>query len=659
MTTSTLLGFDAESEQPNPEPAPAGAERPAQSQRGQTSSLYRKYRSQSFSEDEFVGQTHVVQTLRNAIQLGRVAHAYLFCGPRGTGKTSTARLLAKAVNCLHADVHQRPCNECANCLAISSGSTTDVIEIDAASNRGIDDIRDLRERVKYAPTQLKTKFYIIDEAHQITGAAANAFLKTLEEPPEHTKFVLATTDPEELLQTIVSRCQRFDFRRFTLEQIVTHLARIAAREKLTIEQEALVEIARNATGSMRDALGLLDQLAVYQDDDGEGGERLITADAVRALLGVSRNERIESLVAAIAERDAGKALAIVNDSVDAGDDPRQLNRQLVTYLRTLMFTKAGAGHEVDETARSLAGRFHLSDLAELAALFSQVDYRIKHSTYAQLPLEIALVEAATRGETRPAAEAAPHQGSSQQAAAQQAPPPRVDSSYSAVGVTPQEIAAKPPTTRLSDRVRGRSSSIAETPPAPVPTPPPARVTTPPPPAAVAPTQVAAAPTGDLSTDMLADLWPQIRADVKTIDRRIEALLAAVDPYDVRGNEVALTTPYPFHCQRLNADKEKGIVTDVISRLVGQPVLITCYQRGQEPPRSTGVVAAVPTAAHTPTTTTTQAPPPSFDLPEPEPPDDEPVSLASARSSSTRASGNDTEDRVKAAKAIFDADEIDS
>lgn len=646
MTTSTLFGFDAEPEQPKPEAVAPVVGRPIEPQRGQTSSLYRKYRSQSFDESEFVGQTHVVQTLRNAIQLNRVAHAYLFCGPRGTGKTSTARLLAKAVNCLHPDIRHRPCNECTSCLAISSGSTTDVIEIDAASNRGIDDIRDLRDRVKYAPTQLKTKFYIIDEAHQITGAAANAFLKTLEEPPEHTKFVLATTDPEELLQTIVSRCQRFDFRRFTLEQIVSHLERIATLEQLTIEREALIEIARNATGSMRDALGLLDQLAVYQDDDSGSGARNITADAVRALLGVSRNERIESLVAAIAERDAGKALAIVNDSVDAGDDPRQLNKQLVSYLRTLMFTKAGAGHDPDDTARSLAARFHLGDLAGLAALFSQVDYRIKHSTYAQLPLEIALVEAATRGETVPAAVASqPPQN----------PQPQVDPSYSAVGVTPDQIAAKPATTRLSDRVRGRSSGIAESPPVAVPTPtrippptPAAVNTTPPPP----PVGYTAAPvvTGEISVDMLADLWPQIRGDVKTIDRRVEALLAATDPYDIRGNEIALTTPYPFHCQRLNADKERGIVTDVISRLVGRPVVITCYLRGQEPPRSGASVSAPPVA---PTTSAVQDPPAPSDLPEPEPPDYEPAPIRTVPG----ASAGDTEDRIKAAKAIFDADEF--
>ncbi|MFM8594047.1 MAG: DNA polymerase III subunit gamma/tau, partial [Chloroflexota bacterium] len=222
-----------------------------------TQSLYRKYRPQSFSEDDLVGQEHIVRTLQNAIRLDRIAHAYLFCGPRGTGKTTTARLVAKAVNCQHPDPGMRPCNSCAHCVAINSGSTTDIIEIDAASNRGIDDIRDLRERVKYAPTELQYKFYIVDEAHQITGAAANAFLKTLEEPPAHTKFILATTDPEELLPTIVSRCQRFDFRRIGNDPMAARLRTVADLEQIAIEDEALDEIARHATGSLRDALGLL------------------------------------------------------------------------------------------------------------------------------------------------------------------------------------------------------------------------------------------------------------------------------------------------------------------------------------------------------------------------------------------------------------------
>src|SRR5690606_20965991 len=243
----------------------APVERPA-APASQSLSLYGEYRPQSFASDELFGQDHIVNTLRNAIRLDRIAHAYLFCGPRGIGKTTTARILAKAVNCLDPDPGNRPCNACEACLAINANATTDVIEIDAASNRGIDDIRDLRERVKYAPSQLKTKFYIIDEAHQITGAAANAFLKTLEEPPAHTKFILATTDPEELLQTIVSRCQRFDFRRISLDAIVANLTRVAKAENIEIDEDAKVAIARHATGAMRDALGLLDQVAVYREN---------------------------------------------------------------------------------------------------------------------------------------------------------------------------------------------------------------------------------------------------------------------------------------------------------------------------------------------------------------------------------------------------------
>jgi len=284
-----------------------------------THSLYRKYRPTTFADDDLVGQEHVVNTLRNAIVLDRISHAYLFCGPRGTGKTTTARLLAKAVNCLDPDPLKRPCNTCAACVAINTNATTDVIEIDAASNRGIDDIRDLRERVKYAPSQLKTKFYIVDEAHQITGAAANAFLKTLEEPPPHTKFILATTDPEELLQTIVSRCQRFDFRRINIDAMVSRLRNVADRERIRIEDDALPVISRQATGSLRDALGMLDQVAVYRES-ATGYDTPITAEMVRTVLGVSRNERVESLARSLADRDPAAGLREISAAVDAGDD---------------------------------------------------------------------------------------------------------------------------------------------------------------------------------------------------------------------------------------------------------------------------------------------------------------------------------------------------
>src|SRR5215207_5492279 len=271
-----------------------------------SSSLYRKYRPRSFDSDELVGQEHIVRTLQNAVRLDRVAHAYLFSGPRGTGKTTTARILAKAINCLEDDASLRPCNVCVNCRAINSGASPDFVEIDAASNRGIDDIRDLRDRVRYAPAQLRAKVYIIDESHQITGAAANAFLKTLEEPPAHTRFILATTDPEELLPTIVSRCQRFDFRRVSADDIVRRLHTVAALEGVSVDADALRLIARHATGSLRDALGLFEQLALALGSpvsSEDSSHVSITVADVSAALGLSRNDRVEGLVAALGCRD--------------------------------------------------------------------------------------------------------------------------------------------------------------------------------------------------------------------------------------------------------------------------------------------------------------------------------------------------------------------
>jgi DNA polymerase-3 subunit gamma/tau len=406
-------------------PTPAGGVGSSAPASTEPRSLYRKYRPQTFEGDDLVGQEPIVRTLRNAIRLDRVAHAYLFCGPRGTGKTTTARLLAKAVNCLDPDPDRRPCNRCASCRAIASGAATDVVEIDAASNRGIDDIRDLRERVKYAPTQLRVKFYIVDEAHQITGPAANAFLKTLEEPPAHTKFVLATTDPEELLPTIVSRCQRFDFRRIGTEATIARLRTVAAAEGLPVTDDALATIARHATGSLRDALGLLDQLALYREDAADGSPGEITSDAVRAVLGVSRNDRVETLTEALADRDATAALGSVNAAVEAGEDPRQLNRQLVAYLRLLLHQRAGGSPDADDRARALAARFELAELAELARRFAEIDYKIKHSAYGQLPLEVALVESVLRGDrdvaTAPAAVALPRPAPSTAAASGAAP----------------------------------------------------------------------------------------------------------------------------------------------------------------------------------------------------------------------------------------------
>lgn len=735
MTGPMLLGLapppgDDGSDTSSQTPAPT---RPAPIQ-SQTQSLYRRYRPQSFDADDLVGQEHIVRTLRNAVERDRVAHAYLFCGPRGTGKTTTARLLAKAVNCLDPDPRVRPCNRCAACLAINSNATTDVIEIDAASNRGIDDIRDLRERVKYAPTQLRSKFYIIDEAHQITGAAGNAFLKTLEEPPGHTKFVLATTDPEDLLPTIVSRCQRFDFRRIALPAAVSRLRTVAEAEGIAVDDDALTAIARAGTGSLRDSLGLLDQLSVYQ----ESGEATavpptITADSVRALLGVSRNDRVETIARALADRDVSTALGVVNGVIEAGEDPRQLNRQLVTYLRVLMHQLAGGSPDADETARELAGRFDLYDLARMAQRFSETDVRIRHASIAQLPFEVALVESILRpaatsatapaapvarpAATRPAATTstsatpAPDHGSAASAPANDSSGPRPPSAPSqrtdVTRVPPRPTAddaprvpeepewmreadppqpaarpapAAPPGPSLKDRVRNPGVRMQQgQPTAPDPTPSVAPLD-PPPVQRAAPrdrpsaAEPGAGPAGDLSVARIVELWGRIRQDVKLQNRRIEALLAEVDPIAVTGELVTLRAAYPFHRNRLEEDEVRELVQLAIGKRAGQPVRVQTVLKGDEPAARLQLTPtppapapiATPPPVHPPPASAGPAPTHRHDAPAPSVPAqptyaDDANGVDAAISSDPRSDGDDEagydEQVIDAARTIFDAEDV--
>jgi len=350
--------------------------------------LYRKWRPQTF--DDIVGQEHIVRTLRNALQTGRLHHAYLLAGPRGTGKTTTARLIAKAVNCL-SPMEERPCDQCEICRAVTDGRLMDLMEIDAASNTGVDNIRDLLEKVGFRPAQARFKVYVVDEVHMLSTAAFNALLKTLEEPPEHVIFVLATTEVHKIPETILSRCQRFEFRRIPLAGLVGQLQTIAAAEGIEAEPEALDLIARAATGSMRDAISLFDQMAA-------GGA--VTADYVRLMLGAERREVVQSLLQAWLDGDLNRGLHVINEAVDSGADPRQLARQTADFFRGLLLMRVGAGESwADPTTeerprlQAMAKQSQPERLVQAVQLFSEVASERRAGWQPQLPLELAFVEA--------------------------------------------------------------------------------------------------------------------------------------------------------------------------------------------------------------------------------------------------------------------------
>ena len=365
--------------------------------------FYRKWRPQALAE--VVGQEPITQTLRHAVESGKIAHAYLFCGPRGTGKTSTGRILAKALNCPN-QVHGEPCNACNICRSITEGRALDVIEIDAASNRGIDEIRSLREKANYAPSLARYKVYIVDEVHMLTEAACNALLKTLEEPPAHVIFVLATTEAHKVIPTIVSRCQRFNFHRLSQTAIVDKLRLICQKEDIDIGVDSLKVIARSATGSLRDAENILQQVIAYHGNQ-------IGFDQVKEALGSSSDSRVRQLARCIVNRDMSDGLRVINSLTSDGIDLHQFNLELVEYLRGLFLAKSQCEEAIDFTIedlaemKSLVAEVKLDYLLRAVKLFAEIDFR--SNNYSALALELALVDCALSPVTgqEPAAKAKP------------------------------------------------------------------------------------------------------------------------------------------------------------------------------------------------------------------------------------------------------------
>ncbi|GGG25003.1 DNA polymerase III subunit gamma/tau [Paenibacillus abyssi] len=354
--------------------------------------LYRAWRPQTFQD--MVGQQHIIQTLQNAIREQRISHAYLFNGPRGTGKTSAAKIFAKAINCQDGPSTE-PCNECEACLGITAGSVMDVVEIDAASNRGIDEIRDIRDKVRYAPSEVRYKVYIIDEVHMLTSEAFNALLKTLEEPPGHVVFILATTEPHKLPATIISRCQRFDFRQVSLEEQTERLRRICEDERIDADEDALVYIARLSDGGMRDAISLLEQVSAFAVN------RVTLEDAVDVTGGMA-SEQFAQLAEAIQKRDVAAILPLVDGLMLAGKAADKCLENLVYYFRDLLLLKlipdgkAMTERIVDaQRFRSMAQAFDRDRLFRMIDVLHQYQVEMKHAVQPQTLFEVALMKICT------------------------------------------------------------------------------------------------------------------------------------------------------------------------------------------------------------------------------------------------------------------------
>lgn len=528
-----------------------------------TQALYRKWRPGRF--DAVVGQEHVTRTLQNAVAAGRVGHAYLFAGPRGTGKTTTARLLAKAVNCLDPDPRRRPCDACANCRAIADGRFLDLIEIDAASNTGVDDIRDLRDKINFSPSQGRYKVYVVDECHMLSTAAFNALLKTLEEPPPHALFILATTEEHKVPLTIKSRCQPFNFRLLTTAEIRERLAWMVKQEGLSVEPEALALVAQHGAGSLRDAESLLDQLVAAPGET-------ISLERAQKVLGTASSAAVRSLTSAWLAGNGAAGLRVIHDSLAVGVDARQFARQMVTYLRSLLLLQtAGPEAVTDLSAEQRAAMLEQARQADrpmvVAAIkgFNSAATTPATGFHPQLPLELAFIELLpimeegrkTKDEGRRLVGAAePSADGSGQVVTEPAGPAAGESPTTGrqpLIPSPQPLTtSEPSVSSFPPSVLRPSPTVSDQSPTPNPQPP--------------------TPT----LDTITGRWQEIKARLGERNKNLPALLAHGAPLAVEGNTVILGFNFPILKDKFESNRQAvQAIHTVLSELLGGQYAVRC------------------------------------------------------------------------------------
>ena len=556
-------------------------------------SLYRKYRSQTFAE--VLGQEHVTRTLSQAITEDRISHAYLFTGPRGTGKTSTARILAKSLNCEQGPTPD-PCGKCTQCVSITEGSSVDVIEIDAASHGGVDDVRDLRDRVNFAPASARKKVYIVDECHMLSTAGWNAFLKTVEEPPDHVVFVFATTEPHKVLDTILSRTQRFDFKRMAAAVLAAHVADLGAREGMTFEPGAIDLIVAAGDGSARDTLSVLDQVVAFTGPS-------ITARGVAEVLGAVPAELLFDAADLIGEGDVAGVCMLVGRLADAGHDLRQFSRELVEHLRRLFLLQvAPEGGLVEGTAEALArlqaqaGRLGRVELLRSIELLAEAQAQMRRGN-TRLPLEIALAKAALpEASGDPGALAARldrlerRTGVGEPASASAAPAPVTTPAPAPVTTPAPAPVARAPEPAPVSRDPAPAATARTTEPAPTTEPADAPASRAPEPAPVTepaeardsgdggvPTAIPETPvaTRPVDLDLIKESWPAILASVKRRKRTLRAWLDASHPVSLRGDTLGLQFRYGFHAENCARDDSQDLLGEVFTEILGRRLRVDC------------------------------------------------------------------------------------